>query len=61
MTSNYLPGVTYFGTINVTTVYKCDCLSKMHIVCTKTEFNFIGTVYRHTHYLSIPSVSSVKC
>ena len=28
----------------------CDCLS---IVCTKTEFNFIATVYRYTWYLFI--------
>ena len=40
----------------------CDCLSENpHIVCTKTEFNFIATVYKHTQYLSIPGVSSVKC
>ena len=26
----------------------------------KTEFNFMATVYRHTQYLSIPSVSSVN-
>ena len=38
-----------------------DCLSKNHIVCAKTEFNFIAMVYRHTHYLSIPSVWSVRC
>ena len=36
-------------------------LAKTHIACTKTEFNFITTAYRHTQYLSIPSVSSVKC
>ena len=36
-------------------------LAKTHLVSTKTEFNFITTVYRHTQYLSIPSVSSVKC
>ena len=35
-------------------------LAKTGLVCTKTEFNFIATVYRHTQYLSIPSVSSVK-
>ena len=36
-------------------------LAKTRLVRTKTEFNFITTVYRHTQYLSIPSVSSVKC
>ena len=36
-------------------------LAKIHLVRTKTEFNFIAAVYRHTQYLSIPSVSSVKC
>ena len=36
-------------------------LAKTHIVCTKTEINFIATVDRHTQYLSIPSVSSIKC
>ena len=30
------------------------------IVHTKTEFNFIATVDRHTQYLSIPSVLSVN-
>ena len=35
-------------------------LAKTRIVCTKTEFNFIATVYRYTQYLSIPSVSNVK-
>ena len=32
-------------------------LAKTGLVRTKTEFNFIATVYRHTQYLSIPSVS----
>ena len=36
-------------------------LAKTGFVLTKTEFNFIAAVYRHTQYLSIPSVSSVKC
>ena len=36
-------------------------LTKTCIVRTKTEFNFIATVYRHTKYLSIPGISSVKC
>ena len=36
-------------------------LAKTHHVRTKTEFNFIAAVYRHTQYLSIPTVSSVKC
>ena len=36
-------------------------LAKTRYVRTKTEFNFIAAVYRHTQYLSIPSVSSVKC
>ena len=36
-------------------------LAKTRLVHTKTEFNFIAAVYRHTQYLSIPSVSSVKC
>ena len=36
-------------------------LAKTRLVRTKTESNFITTVYRHTQYLSIPSVSSVKC
>ena len=36
-------------------------LAKTCLVCTKTEFNFIAAAYRHTQYLSIPSVSSVKC
>ena len=42
---------------------KYDVLAKTPIVRTKTEFNnyFIATVYRHTQYLSIPSVPSVKC
>ena len=35
-------------------------LAKAHLVRTKTEYNFIATVYRHTQYLSIPSVSNVK-
>ena len=36
-------------------------LAKTDLVRTKTEFNFIAANYRHTQYLSIPSVSSVKC
>ena len=36
-------------------------LAKTRHVRTKTEFNFIAAVYRHTQYLSIPSVSSAKC
>ena len=36
-------------------------LAKTRLVRTKTEFNFIAAVYRHTQYLSIPSVLSVKC
>ena len=40
-----------------TSSHICECLSKTRLVCTKTEFNFIAAVYRHT---SIPSVSSVK-
>ena len=36
-------------------------LAKTGLVRTKTEFNCIAAVYRHTQYLSIPSVSSVKC
>ena len=32
-------------------------LAKTRLVRTKTEFNFIAAVYRHTQYLSIPSVS----
>ena len=46
------------------TDYKClivTVLAKTGLVRTKTEFNFIASVYRHTQYLSIPSVSSVKC
>ena len=39
--------------------HECDC-AKSCIVCIKTEFNFIAAAYRHTQYLSIPSVSSVK-
>ena len=35
--------------------------AKTRHVRTKTEFNFIAAVYRHTQYLSIPTVSSVKC
>ena len=35
--------------------------AKARIVHTKTEFSFIVTAYRHTQYLSIPSVSGVKC
>ena len=35
-------------------------LAKTRHVRTKTEFNFITAVYRHTQYLSIPSVSSVN-
>ena len=31
-----------------------DCLSKTHIVCAKTEFNFIAMVYRHTHIYPSP-------
>ena len=30
-------------------------LAKTGLVRTKTEFNFIAAVYRHTQYLSIPS------
>ena len=33
--------------------------AKTCIVCTKTEFNFIVTVYRHTQYLFNPSRPSV--
>ena len=33
---------------------------KACIVCTIIKFNFIVAVYRHTQYLSITSVSSVK-
>ena len=36
-------------------------LAKTCLVRTETEFNFIAAAYRHTQYLSIPSVSSVKC
>ena len=36
-------------------------LAKTCHVSTKTEFNFIAAVYRQTQYLSIPTVSSVKC
>ena len=36
-------------------------LAKTHLVCTETEFNSIAAAYRHTQYLSIPSVSSVRC
>ena len=36
-------------------------LAKTRIVHTRTEFNFIAAVDRHTQYLSISSVSSVKC
>ena len=39
----------------------CDCPSKTGLVCTKTGFKFIASVYRHSQYLSIPRVSSVKC
>ena len=46
---------TFMHTIYVTV------LAKTCLVRTKTEFNFIATVYRHTQYLSITSVSSVKC
>ena len=49
-------------------VYVCDSmllfvtvLAKTHLVRTQTEFNLIAAVYRHTQYLSIPFVSSVKC
>ena len=45
----------YFGILIVTV------LVKTRIVRTKTEINFIATVDRHIQYLSIPSVSSVKC
>ena len=38
-----------------------NVLAKAHLVLTKTQFNFIAAVYRHTQYVSIPSVSSVKC
>ena len=36
-------------------------LAKTCIVCISTEFNFIAAAYRHTQYLSISGVSSVKC
>ena len=36
-------------------------LAKTGLVRTKTEFNFIATIYRHTQHLSILSVSSVNC
>ena len=45
----------------ITILYYVTVLAKTRLVRTKTEFNFITTVYRHTQYLSIPSVSSVKC
>ena len=35
-------------------------LAKTRLVRTKTKFKFIAAVYRHTQYLSIPSVSSAK-
>ena len=35
-------------------------LAKTCHVHTKTEFNFIAILYRHTQYLSIPSVSSIN-
>ena len=35
-------------------------LAKTRLVHTKTEFNFVAAVYRHTQYISIPSVSSVN-
>ena len=41
--------------IQSVTVWANSC-----IVCTTTEFNFIATVYRHTQYLYIPSVLSIK-
>ena len=47
---------------NITLMYiYVTVLAKTHHVRTKTEFNFIAAVYRHTQYLSIPTVSSVKC
>ena len=56
--------VTLLAECNDFTKYKqtyMTVLAKTHLVRTKTEFNFIAAVYRHTQYLSIPSVSSVKC
>ena len=49
----------YNVTLNVPYV---TVLAKTRIVRTRTEFNFNATVDvdRHTQYLSIPSVSSVK-
>ena len=41
------------------TLSNVTVLAKTHLVCTKTEFNFIAAIYRYTQYLSIPSVSSV--
>ena len=43
-TLHYLQGVLTFVTV----------LAKTNHVHTKTEFNFIAAVYRHTQYLSIP-------
>ena len=51
----------YFRLLFIQTPTYVTVLVKTRLVRTKTEFNFITTVYRHTQYLSIPSVSSVKC
>ena len=47
--------------ITIKTYVYVTVLAKTRLVRTKTEFNFIAAVYRHTQYLSITSVSSVKC
>ena len=46
--------------IMIITLY-VTVLAKTRHVRTETEFNFIAVVYRHTQYLSISSVSSIKC
>ena len=57
--------MSYYASIHVPDISHMytyvTVLAKTHHVRTKTEFNFIAAVYRHTQYLSIPSVSSAKC
>ena len=56
-----LPKYPYSNMYIATSKRNATVLAKTRHVCTKTEFNFIAAVYRHTQYLSIPSVSSAKC
>ena len=50
-----------FEGLRISYIQYVTVLVKTRIVQTKTEFNFIAAVYRHTQFLSIPIASSVKC